>query len=149
MGSTLVIGIGNELRGDDAAGIVAARRLAEVQPEVRLLTVHQLTADMAIGLGDHDIVLFVDADIDATEVDCRPVGPSFDRITYDPHHLTPGHLLAIAQALGEPPPRYAFEVGLPACSFEHGDPLSQVAASGVESMLRRVADLFESASARA
>lgn len=149
MGAILVIGIGNELRGDDAAGIVAARQLAAWHRDAAVLTVHQLTADLAIGLGTYGTVLFIDADLDATDVDVRPLIPSFDRLTCEPHHMTPEHLLAIAKALGEPLPRYVFEVGLPACSFGHGDPLSPTAASGVERLHRCVAGLFDSLPVRA
>lgn len=143
MGSILIIGIGNELRGDDAAGVIAARRLAQRHPGAHLVTVQQLTADLALGLGAHEAVLFLDADMEATEVICRPVEPSFDRMAYDPHHMTPGQLLAIAQALDEPLPRYAFEVGLPACRFDHGEPLSRVADQGVHDVHACVAGLFE------
>jgi hydrogenase maturation protease len=115
MDRTLIIGIGNELRGDDAAGVVAARRLAERNPAAHLKIVHQLTAEMALGLGDYSTVLFLDADVEASEPTCRPVEPAFDRMTVDPHRMTAAQLLVIARALDEPLPRYAFEVGLPAC----------------------------------
>lgn len=143
MERTLIIGIGNELRGDDAAGIIAARRLAERYPSAHLRLVHQLTAELAMGLGAYTAVLFLDADLDATEPECRAVEPAFDRVTVDPHRMTPGQLLAIARALDEPLPRYAFEVGLPACSFGHGEPLSTIASAGVRSVHACVAGLFE------
>ena len=62
MATPLLIGIGNELRGDDAVGLIAVRRFAAQHPDLRTLTVQQLTADLALGLGDHDPVVFVDAD---------------------------------------------------------------------------------------
>jgi hydrogenase maturation protease len=148
MDRTLIIGIGNELRGDDAAGVVAARRLAERNPAAHLKIVHQLTAEMALGLGDYSTVLFLDADVEASEPTCRPVEPAFDRMTVDPHRMTAAQLLVIARALDEPLPRYAFEVGLPACRFEHGEPLSRVASEGVDSMHACVAGLFEDEAVR-
>lgn len=149
MDRTLIIGIGNEMRGDDAAGVIAARLLAERHPATHLKTVHQLTAELALGLGAYTTVLFLDADLEASEVTCRAVEPTFDRMTIDPHHMTPGQLLAIARALEEPLPRYVFEVGLPVCSFEHGEPLSKVASEGVRSAHACVAGLFEDESVRA
>lgn len=149
MDGTLIIGVGNELRGDDAAGIIAARRLAERHPSAHVKAAHQLTAELALGLGAYTTVLFLDADLDASEVTCRPVEPALDRMTLDPHHMTPGQLLAIARALEEPLPRYAFEVGLPACTFEHGEPLSRVASEGVDSVHACVAGLFEDDAVRA
>lgn len=65
--SVLIIGIGNTLRGDDGAGIVAAQRLsacwrAQAFPHV-LIMCHQLTPELAEDLAAPNIraVLFVDA----------------------------------------------------------------------------------------
>ena len=44
----LVIGYGNELRGDDGAGIMVARRIAENPPPgVRSIVARQLTPELA------------------------------------------------------------------------------------------------------
>lgn len=61
----LVIGYGNELRGDDAAGALVAERLTQGYDSgrVRVRTVHQLTPELALELAAPEVgrVLFVDA----------------------------------------------------------------------------------------
>ena len=64
----LVIGYGNELRGDDAAGPCVARGVADWgRPEVDGLAVHQLTPELAPALAGAEVVVFVDACADDEE----------------------------------------------------------------------------------
>jgi hydrogenase maturation protease len=65
----LVIGHGNELRGDDGAGPSVARAVASWHlPGVRTLAVHQLTPELAEDLAQTKRVVFVDAAVHANEV---------------------------------------------------------------------------------
>jgi hydrogenase maturation protease len=58
----LIIGYGNSLRSDDAAGIKVAETIATWQlPHVRSLAVHQLTPELAAELAAVELVIFVDA----------------------------------------------------------------------------------------
>ena len=60
--SFLIIGYGNELRGDDAVGPRVAMAVADWQlPSVKALVVHQLTPDLAADIAKTDYVIFVDA----------------------------------------------------------------------------------------
>jgi Ni,Fe-hydrogenase maturation factor len=66
--STLVIGCGNDLRGDDALGPLAATAVAAWDmPGVQALAVHQLMPELAEALAEADLAIFVDA--------CAPVAP--------------------------------------------------------------------------
>jgi hydrogenase maturation protease len=141
--STLVIGIGNELRGDDAVGLFAARRVAECRPDVQVRTVQLLTADLALGLGAFKTVIFVDADVQVPEARVSLVVPSFDGLLHDPHQMTPSQLLSVASALDEPLPQIAYQVGLPARSFDHGARLSPAAQAGVVRGVELVARLID------
>ena len=60
-GATLVIGYGNELRGDDAAGIRAATRVAERFPASRVIVARQLTPELADDIAAASQVVFIDA----------------------------------------------------------------------------------------
>ena len=65
----LVIGYGNELRGDDGAGPSVGRAVASWHlPGVRTLAVHQLTPELAEDLAQTKRVVFVDAAVHANEV---------------------------------------------------------------------------------
>ena len=66
MSGALVIGYGNELRGDDAAGPRVAAAVEQWQiPDVRVLIRHQLTPELADPIASSGLVIFVDAALDA------------------------------------------------------------------------------------
>lgn len=61
----LVIGIGNESRGDDALGPLLLRQLAEGDfPDCEFLEVYQLQIEHALDLVGREWVLFIDAGMD-------------------------------------------------------------------------------------
>jgi hydrogenase maturation protease len=101
----LVVGVGSELRGDDAAGrrvaeAVAARGLEGV--EVR--SMHQLTPELAPELEGRRLVVVVDAALDVEELTLRTL-PDEPAGAVGSHHLDPGTLLALAARLGWMPER--------------------------------------------
>ena len=59
----LIIGYGNPLRGDDGVGWEVASRLAVIIPSeaAHILTVHQLTPELAESVSEADLVIFIDA----------------------------------------------------------------------------------------
>ena len=66
MSEALVIGYGNELRGDDAAGPRVAAAVEQWQlPGVRVLILHQLTPELADPIASSGLVIFVDAALEA------------------------------------------------------------------------------------
>src|SRR5579872_2398967 len=71
----LIIGYGSWLRGDDAAGRLAARRLAERGFDA--VDVHQLTPELADRVASAGTVVFLDADAGLAPgaVTVRPVTP--------------------------------------------------------------------------
>jgi hydrogenase maturation protease len=65
--NALVIGYGNELRGDDGIGPYLARAVAERGwPGVRALAVHQLVPELVETIATANVVVFVDARRDGT-----------------------------------------------------------------------------------
>lgn len=56
----LVIGYGNDLRGDDGAGLSVAQRLAEVGRAARVVGVRQLVPELAVDIAAAACVVFVD-----------------------------------------------------------------------------------------
>jgi hydrogenase maturation protease len=136
----LIIGYGNELRGDDAAGPQIAKAVAAWElPEVRALAVHQLTPELAEALAHAHHAIFVDAqriDAAAADVALHPIAP-LDRPHLAGHVGDPGALLALANAVYGQYPR-AFLIAVPASSFQYGAGLSHVASAGVASALRLI-----------
>jgi hydrogenase maturation protease len=141
MTELLVIGYGNELRGDDGVGPRVARAVAGWhRPGVRALAVQQLTPELADELADVERVVFVDAAADAEGVVCwRHVHPAGEPARLG-HTGDPGWLLGLVDALNGRSPR-AWMATIPARELGYGEYLSPAAERGVAVVLHRIADL--------
>ena len=127
--STLVIGYGNDLRGDDAAGIRVAALIAGQSNQSRVIITQQLTPDLAADIARAGRVVFVDA-YEANEAGARlrveKVSPSTE--TSDPgpewcHRSDPASLVHLAGRLFGAAPD-AWVVGIPAFCFDAGETMS-------------------------
>lgn len=137
---TLVLGWGNDLRSDDAAG----RRVAEAIGALRLasvevLAVHQLVPEHAAALAGRHLVVFVDADVDVATVVTRRLRPAAGshRTT---HQTSPQALLGLAAALGGAPAR-ADLVAVPARFLGMGTALSPHTEAAVAVAVDRVLEI--------
>ena len=142
--TTLVICLGNEHRGDDGFGPLAARRLtAELGSAARVVD-HRGDALALIDLWhgcDHVIL------VDAIAVECAPgTVLCFDLSEHtiplefggtSSHALGPGGSVEIARALGILPRRIDV-VAVAADDFDIGDPVSPAVAAQVEPVVRTV-----------
>jgi len=141
-GAALVIGYGNALRGDDAAGPEVAEAVAgRGMPGVQALTVPQLTPELAEVLAGARLAVFVDASTgpEAGGVQVLPLRAA-ERPESLGHTSDPGLLLALAGAVyGRCPP--AWIVRVPAVSFQLGAGLSPGAGRGIAAALREVVSL--------
>ena len=111
----LVVGIGSLIRGDDGAGRVVADRLTDSLriPGVEVMSVHQLTPELAEVISRSNAAVFVDASAadPPGKLVCREVQPSAD-IDPGAHICTPRSLLAWSRWLyGRFPPAFLFSVG--------------------------------------
>jgi len=132
----LVVGYGSELRGDDAAGPAAARRLAEYG--FSALDVHQLTPEIAERSAAARVVFFLDADaglapgeVSRERLDCGVIAPTLG------HYATPEGLLRMARvAYGATPEAWLIRMG---CNrFEIGDGLSAEAERAISLAVEEV-----------
>lgn len=124
--TTLLVGYGNECRGDDGLGPTVARLVdAMGLPEVSVLAVHQLTPELAEPLAAAGRAVFVDAraaprhspiTVERLEAACAA--------TVLTHSCRPADLLALCQLLyGHSPP--AWLVTIAGSRFDPGDSLSR------------------------
>jgi hydrogenase maturation protease len=126
MPHTLIIGYGNALRGDDGAGFLVAELLREKiqNPEIEILSEHQLMPELMEPISRSAHVIFIDASVSGragkvNRIVLRPA-PSCSRYT---HHVTPESLLAGAQSLyGHTPKATLYTI--PGRFFETGDELT-------------------------
>lgn len=138
-GTILVIGYGNDLRGDDAAGRRAAAQVdAWRLPGVQVRALHQLTPELAEPLATADRAVFLDAHPSSFGSGVRvhrllPATPTA-RLA---HTADPRGLLALAwTAFGRAPE--AWWITIPATDFSFGAPLSPLAARGLADALATV-----------
>ena len=145
MPQTLLIGIGNRLRGDDGAGPVLIEQLAaEGDGRLRTLTVHQLTPELAAVLAGASSVLFVDAclaqpRLTLTAITAAAPGPGSrspgQGVGCFSHQLKPAQLLALSRAVyGAQPP--AWQLLIPAERLEPGEALSPTTRRAIAVALR-------------
>jgi hydrogenase maturation protease len=143
----LVIGYGNELRGDDALGPrVAAAIAARQLPGVQVLAPRQLLPELAAELAEARRIIFVDAtgNREQHSVDTRPVEPS-PELSALGHTSRPAEMLALTLALyGRCPP--AWLITVPAERFELGAPLSPRAELQLPVAVQAVCALCEAPS---
>jgi hydrogenase maturation protease len=131
MSKVLIIGYGNTLRGDDAAGVKAAELIAQRHPEFEYIYLHQLVPELAEQIGDYDIVFFIDAQKDITQPSARLVVPSVGTDQPRTHFISPESLLALSQQLYQRMPSKSYVIGIPASEFEFSEELSAQTTQGV------------------
>lgn len=127
LNSTLVIGFGNALRGDDGAGIRAATLVAEQSPSLRVIATQQLTPDLADDIASAAQLVFVDAyaapDAGAGLRVERVFGDGADGGSVAAHQASPAVLLQLTKAIFGTVPE-TWVVGIPAYSFAVGEVIS-------------------------
>lgn len=143
--TTLIIGYGNPLRGDDAVGQMAAERLRRMiaDPELEILAVHQLTPELMEPISRAARVIFIDAAVGAEPgaiAERRIEATSGSRAFT--HQAAPETLLAGAMALyGAAPEATMFTIT--GAGFELGARLSEAAEKALETVLSRIASLSQ------
>ncbi len=160
MPRVLVLGIGNPLRGDDALGWHAARRLtrlygpdAEAQflednrwvsadESVEIMTCQQLTMDLVEPVHNADQVIFIDATVHG-----EPGSLTFETVTPEApqnlisHQFDAPTLLAAVQALyGACPKAAVFSVT--AGTFDYTEDLSPAVAARLPELVKRVREML-------
>lgn len=135
----LIIGIGNESRGDDALAPLLLRQLqAETSPQIELIEDYQLQVEHVTDLVGRDAVLFIDADVSCdAPFHFSRIEAGHDQ-SYTSHAMTPFALLhAFKQVYGtDAPPCFLMRVR--GYGFELGDGLSNGAQANLKSATARV-----------
>jgi hydrogenase maturation protease len=131
---SLVIGIGNPLRGDDGVGWRLLEELEAAEPidGVRLRRVQQLTPELAAELSEVRRALFVDAWLAPAGAEplLRPVDGTGAGEGIDSHRLEPLTVLALAQHLFGSRPA-AWQLLVPSACFDHGNAFSACLRRGL------------------
>jgi hydrogenase maturation protease len=135
----LLLGIGNESRGDDALAPLLLRELerwlktAGLPGKVELLEDYQLQVEHVTDLIGRNAVLFIDADVTCTDpFDFSEVAAEKDD-SYTTHAMTPAALLHAYRRVYQTDAPPAFLLRIRGHEFGLGEPLSQRGAVNLES----------------
>ena len=146
MDQTIVIGIGNIFRGDDAVGLVAARRLLEMQlPAVQVLELDGDITTIAESWQGAQKVIVIDAATSRSEAgtifrfeaQAEPLPRKMFATCCSCHAFGLAHQIEMARALSQLPPRLIV-YGIEGHDFSLGSGLSPGAAGAVDEVVRRV-----------
>lgn len=141
---TLIIGLGNEYRRDDAVGLVVARRLREAAPEpVQVVEESGEGAGLIESWQGADTVILIDAvhsgakpgTVHRIDAHARPIAKKFFR--FSTHAFGVAEAVELARALGRLPPRLIV-YGVEGKSFEAGVGLSPEVEVAAREVVERV-----------
>ena len=143
MRRVLVIGYGNTLRGDDAAGIHAAEKIAIKLPNIECVLVHQLMPELAEKIAESNLVFFLDAEVDIQKIKVRTIIPAEEASRPHSHNISPETLLTISRQLYGQVPQKVVVVGIPAFHFDFSEQLSEATQKFVEESVSIVVSMIE------
>ncbi|GEM_PF-174508 len=147
--SFLIIGYGNELRGDDGVGPMVAMTVADWQlPSVKSLGVQQLTPELAAEIVQADYVIFVDAcgqscapTIQLNPIVIRQESLQSSTAALLSHTCEPATLVSLTQRLyGRHPQAWLLQI--PTEQHDLGMHFSKTAQRGVDKALRKIEQFF-------
>ena len=143
---TVVVGIGNDFRGDDGAGLAVARALMMLTlPDVGIVELNGEVTRLLDSLQHCDTAIVIDAvqsqalpgTIHRFDASQNPLpGNHNQRST---HGISLGSILELARAQGVLP-RQVLIYGIEGASFEHGCTLTPQVEKAVERLVREVAE---------
>lgn len=134
---TLLVGVGNPLRGDDAAGIEAAAKMAAYNiPQLEVITLQQLDVALIDKMRNYDQVIITDASVTVNTVTLDAVS-TLNSGTMHSHHADAALLYQLMQQLyGKTPIMMLCQI--PAVDFTIGNSLSKTAVAGVDEAVRKM-----------
>jgi hydrogenase maturation protease len=140
----LVIGLGNDYRGDDAVGRVVARRLKTIEGDnVRVVEESGEGAALIEAWKGADFVVLIDAvhsggapgTIHRFDADAQPIPSRF--FHYSTHAFSVAEAVELARALGQLPAKLIV-YGIEGKTFDSGVSLSVEAEAAADKVLRTV-----------
>jgi hydrogenase maturation protease len=140
----LLIGYGNELRGDDGIGPHVARAIQVQQPGgVTVTILDDLVPELAATIASWRVVFFVDARMNRQEEPVEVISLEPTAVSNLCGHLCePASLLSLAQALyGRAP--LAWWITVAGRNFDLGERLSPEALANAKAAVTKIINLLE------
>jgi len=147
----LIIGVGNEYRRDDGAGLEVALRIDKLNlPQVRVLTHSGEGASLLEHFREADLVII----IDAAQSESSPGTVHFfdavnspipsDFFNYSTHAFSVAEAVELARALNKLPARL-FIYGIEGTDFSAGVGLTEAVQLSVDTVVERIANELKQA----
>ena len=144
-----IIGVGNQIRRDDGAGIEVVHRLKALLPDADIRTESGEMASLMEAMSGCEEVLIIDAcqsgneagtvhHFDVSEIEL----PADVRQQTSSHGFGPAEAIEMARALGTLPPRVKV-VLIEAADMDHGEGLSKAVEQAVERVVGEISRLEE------
>ncbi len=141
---TVVVGVGNDYRGDDGAGLAAARLLKKLSlNDVEIAELNGDATGLLDCLNDCDTAII----IDAIQSQCEPGTIHRFDASQDPvpdnrsqrstHGISLGSVIELARTQ-KALPRRVFVFGIEGKSFEHGIPLTPPVKEAVDRLVEEL-----------
>jgi hydrogenase maturation protease len=137
----LVIGVGNEYRSDDAAGLVVARRLRQLSlGNITVIEESGEGADLIESWKGADTVIIVDAASSGAKpgtihrIDARAQRIPTGLLRYSTHAFSVGEAVELARAMNRLPPRMVV-YGIEGERFDEGTVLSRAVQGSVDTVV--------------
>ena len=139
----LIVGLGNPVCGDDAAGLAAARALADALPDARVLVWEGEPIGLLDLWDDETDCIVIDAMAGASPGRVVRFDASAEEIPAayaqrGTHAMSLAEAIELARALGRVPARLLV-YGIEGASFAAGDRMSDAVARAVDEVVGRVA----------
>ena len=140
----VIVGIGNDFRGDDGARIAAARLLQKsASSGVEVIELNGEVTGMLDHLDDCDTLIVIDATrsqsppgtIHRFDASREPLPD--DRSLRSTHGMGIGSVIEIARAQDVLPPR-VLVFGIEGATFEHGAPLTPSVENAVKKLVKEI-----------
>jgi len=150
----LVIGVGNEYRGDDAVGLVVARRLRQLSlGNVTVIEESGEGTDLMESWKGADTVIIVDAASSGAKpgtihrIDARAQRIPTGLLRYSTHAFSVGEAVELARAMNRLPPRMVV-YGVEGERFDEGTVLSRAVQGSVDAVVDLVLKQLRTAAPR-
>ena len=125
MNRSLIIGIGNTLRGDDGAGVYAAERISPELPDTDVVLTQELHPELADRIREYANVLFIDASLRTRRPVITILDPDAETPHPSSHALSPEGLLSLCRSTYQSLPRCAVLIEIPAFDCDLGEKMTE------------------------
>lgn len=139
---TLLVGIGNSLRGDDALGLLLCEYFC-LHPYLNTLTVPQLQTELLEDFINRERIIFADASVKHPDVSLEEIHEKEGVAAAISHSMDSKMMVRLFRKLYPDERTHFFTLALPAFDFELGSDLSEQGRQSLEAAKKVITQLLD------